>query len=97
MPRSKHSESIISNEPVCYLTGSRINLERHHCMNGVSQRKKAEEDGLWVWLNHDVHFAVHNHRPELRNYLKKVAQEAYERTHSRDEWMRRYHKNYLGD
>ena len=97
MPKSKHSDSIISTEKVCFLTGSRINLERHHCMNGVAYRRKAEADGLWVWLNADVHKAVHNHRPDLQRYLKRVAQEAYERTHSREEWMHRYHKNYLKD
>ena len=88
-------QSIISNEKRCYLTGSKFKLEKHHCMNGAAYRKKAEHDGLWVWLNADVHRAVHSNRPDWKRELKRIAQEAYERTHTREEWMHRYHKNYL--
>lgn len=89
-------KSIISNERKCYLTGSHIQLEKHHIMNGVSFRKKAEKDGLWVYLNHDVHYAVHNTRPDWRLMLKQIAQAEFEKTHTREEWMKRYGKNYLG-
>lgn len=89
-------DSIISNEKKCYLTGSLIYLEKHHCMNGVANRKKADKDGLWVWLNHDVHVAVHNTRPDLKLKLKQIAQQKYEETHTREQWMKRYGKNYLG-
>lgn len=91
------TKSIISNEKVCYLSGRSDELERHHCMNGAAYRRKAEQDGLWVWLNREVHYAVHNYRPDLKRKLKCIAQETYERTHSREEWMKRYHKNYLKD
>lgn len=91
------SKSIISNEKICFISERDYDLEKHHCMNGTASRKKSEEDGLWVWLNSEIHFMVHNTRPDLKRYLKCVAQEAYERNHTREEWMKRYHKNYLGD
>lgn len=96
---TKFSKSIIADYEKtgarCYYTGSRTELERHHCMNGTSQRVKAEQDGLWVWLTHDIHMKVHNERSDWKYELKRVAQKAYEKTHTRSEWMNRYHKNYL--
>ncbi len=96
---TKYSKSIIVDYEKfgahCYITGIRTGLERHHCMNGTSQRAKAEKDGLWVWLTHDIHAKVHSTRPDWKYELKRVAQKAYEQNHSRAEWMSRYHKNYL--
>jgi len=38
--------------------------------------------------------ALHNN-PELEREYIRIGQRAYEKTHSREEWMKRYHKNYL--
>lgn len=38
--------------------------------------------------------AVHNSR-EIRELLCRLAQEEYEQTHTRDEWMQISGKNYL--
>lgn len=76
----KHSESIISNERKCYLTGRTDNLDRHHCFK-ASRRKIAEEWGCWVYLNHEVHMKLHDHSKPFEtaeNDLKIVAQEAFE-------------------
>ena len=90
------SKSIIQTEKVCYMTGRTSDLDRHHMVPGVAYRKKSEADGLWIWLWHPVHMQVHEH-PEMERALKVLAQRTYEKTHSRAEWMARYHKNYLGD
>ena len=68
--------------------------EEHHCLNGRAYRKKSDEDGLTVALCSHCHWAIHN---KTKHYytLKKIAQEVYEKTHTREEWMSRYHKNYL--
>ena len=55
---------------------------------------KAEADGLTVRLCTDHHYEVH-HNADSRQRLCAIAQRAYERTHTRDEWMERYKKNYL--
>ena len=93
IPHSKMQE-----EKQCYITGQEnCNLERHHCLNGTHQRKKAEQDGLWVWLTPQIHFYIHNtiEGHDLLWELKKEAQRVYEKEHTREEFIKRYGKNYL--
>lgn len=80
-------KTIIQDKKVCYLCGTTLNLEDHHCLNG-SDRKKCEEDGLKVWQL--AHRSI-----ETRIRLKRVAQAKYLETHTQVEWFRRYYKNYL--
>lgn len=68
--------------------------EEHHLMNGVGIRKKADKDGLVVQLCRDCHNIIHTNADE-RKKLKVKAQREYESTHTHDEWMKRYHKNYI--
>ena len=49
------SKSIIQTERQCYVTGRTTNIDRHHLVPGVANRKKAEADGLWVYLYHPLH------------------------------------------
>jgi hypothetical protein len=90
------SKSIIQHSKVCFMTGRTEGLDRHHLVPGVANRKKAEEDGLWIWLYHPIHMQLHNN-PEMERAYIRMAQAAYEKTHSREEWMARYHKNYRKD
>lgn len=47
----KWKSIITSNQSRCWLCGkSNVPLEKHHVMNGVGYRDKAEEDGLYVML-----------------------------------------------
>lgn len=91
------SKSIIQTgeEKVCFVTGSRVNLDCHHCVHGVSNRKFAEKYGLWVWLRHDIHMLLHDKDKELDRRLEQEAQRAFERLYSHDEWMKHVRKNYL--
>jgi len=93
-------DSRITKEKECFLTGSTNNLDRHHLFFGAN-RKLADEDGLWIWLEHYHHIAdspcktPHNCR-ELDLELKKLGQMIYEREiGTRDEFMKRYGRNYL--
>lgn len=84
-------------EPCCYVCGSMRSLERHHVMSGTANRKLSEEHGLWVYLCRDHHtgsIGVHSDII-LNQRLKRDAQRAFERTHSHDEWMKIFRKNYL--
>ena len=91
-------KSILQTEKVCYLCGRTNGLERHHIFGGVANRKISEANGLWVWL-----CGVTCHRgldgaqydPLVNRRLKMDAQYAFERTHTRAEWMRLIGKNYL--
>lgn len=101
--RKKHAKSIMHEEKHrqrCYLCmmkygdySAKTGLERHHVMFGQGRRDKAEADGLTVYLCHDHHYEVHR-VAETRRRLCALAQDAYEMTHSREEWMIRYGRNY---
>lgn len=97
--RKRHAESILQGERQrCYLCQRNGDvwtrqLERHHVIFGRGRRTKAEEDGLTLYLCPEHHRRVHRDA-ELRNMLCAEAQEVYEMTHTREEWMRRYGKCY---
>lgn len=103
--RKKHKPSILKTQKgVCYLC-ARLNgdywfkqTEEHHILFGSGRRPIAEAEGLKVNLCIDHHRtgpqAVHNCR-ETRELLCRIAQEEYEQTHTREEWMKIAGKNYL--
>lgn len=93
------SKSIISNERACYICKTTLNLHRHHCIYGIANRKKAEADGLWVYLcvDHHIqpHTGVHGGNVLLDRLLHQKAQMAYEAKFGHDAFMERYHLNWL--
>jgi hypothetical protein len=92
-------ESIIADysfEKSCYYTGNTLNLDKHHIFNGAL-RKWSEKNGLWIYVEHNRHMYLHQHDPEELMRLKRIAQAAYEQTHTREEFMSHVHKNYLDD
>lgn len=92
--------SIISNEKRCYVCGEKNNLHLHHIIFGKN-RKKADEDGLVVYLcynHHEGTNGVHGKNGhELDLKLKKIAEqkwlEYYDKTI--DDFISRYGKNYI--
>ena len=99
--KTERMKSIIQDEKKCFITGSTEGLHKHHCIGGIN-RRLADEDGLWVWLRWDYHIAdspnltPHN-SAEAAWYFQRLAQRKYEETHTREEFMARYGRNYLGD
>lgn len=91
------SKSIIqkNGREECYVSGSRINLDRHHCLHGIANRKLAEKWGLWVWLRHDIHMSLHEKDKELDRQLEQDAQRAFEEKYGHDAWIKIFRKNYL--
>lgn len=89
-------QSIIQDDMKCYICGKPQNLERHHCIFGTANRKKAEEDGLWVWLCSDCHYGVHHGNNFAKEQLQREAQEDWEFQYGdRDAFIKRYGKSYL--
>lgn len=78
---------------LCYLCHRQAS-DIHHMMHGPD-RKKADKDGLVCPLCRSCHDKVHFGDGTYDRRLKQEAQTWYERTHSRDEWMKRYGRNYL--
>lgn len=65
-----------------------------HCLDG-SRRKKAEQFGLWVWLDHDLHMSAHFSDSKLLYALRRAAQKRFEELYSHELWMKEFGKNYL--
>lgn len=104
--RKKHGKNIMQNETDlhCFLCMMEGNyqlydvLHEHHIFFGTANRKKSEEYGMKVnlCLNHHEtgEHAVHKDRDtDLK--LKRIAQEKFEETHSREEFRKIFGKSYL--
>lgn len=78
----------------CFLCGSYTGLETHHIFGGPN-RHLADKDGLTVRLCWQCHREVHVNSGMMR-YLHEVGQEAWEEHGTRDEFIKRYGRNYLG-
>lgn len=92
-------QSIMQDEKKCIVTGATSGLDCHHIYFGNPNRRISDENGLWVWLRHDVHMALHNRIgpfERLDGELKRACQQAYEAEgHTRDAFMRLIGRSYL--
>lgn len=93
-------KSILQNEKRCFITGYKgAGLHKHHVF-GAYNRRLSEMYGLWVWLRWDYHIADSPHRTphndsEVDLMLKRTAQRKFEETHTRQEFMLIFGRNYL--
>lgn len=89
---------IAENEKgTCYLCGRIGQTEEHHIFCG-SNRRFSESHGLKVHLcpycHRDNKAGVHSD-PKKAQYLHEIGQKAFEKTHTRKEFMMIFGKNYL--
>lgn len=90
-------DSIMQDEKFCYVCGSRMNLQCHHIFGGTANRRKSEQYGLKVWLCFEHHLGrdgVHYNKA-LMEHMHKVGQEAFEKTHTREQFRQEFGKSYL--
>lgn len=82
---------------VCYICKRQTDTALHHIYFGPN-RKISDRNGFIVFLCPDCHqygaHAVHKCR-ETDLKLKAICQRVYEKTHSRDDFMRLIGRNYL--
>lgn len=86
---------------MCYVCGNKLYPHLHHIFYGVRNRKKADEDGLTVYLcykHHEGTDGVHGkngHKLDMR--LKQIAQKKWMEYYNKttDDFIKRYGKNYL--
>lgn len=75
-------------------------LQEHHVFGGTANRKLSEQYGLKVYLCIYHHTsgpdAVHMNA-ENNKILKREAQEIFEKTHTREEFMKIFGRNWLED
>lgn len=83
--------------PQCYFCGRQHNLEHHHVLAGTANRKISDRYGLWVWLCHECHTGTDGaqYNRDRNMELKQTAQLCFERTHTHEQWMKLFKKNYL--
>jgi len=81
----------------CYICGRGKPLHRHHIYAG-SLRNTSERMGAVVMLCPSCHttgkFAVHND-PKMNLWLKQVWQREFEKTHTREDFIKLFRRNYL--
>ena len=80
----------------CFVCGSSLRLEMHHCIGGTANRKQSDKHGLTVPLCPDCHRGpkgVH-HNKQLDLYIKRYAQMQLEKEFSYAEFMKVFGKNY---
>lgn len=102
--RKRHKPSILhQKDGTCYLCRKQGNYQHHknlheHHIFGGANRPISEAEGLKVYLcvRHHVGSpeAVHNNHENMR-LIQQDGQRAFEKTHSREAFMRLFGKNYL--
>ena len=107
--RKKHKKSILHNrsDGTCYLCARLHNdyrvhryLEEHHVFGGDPNRTISEAEGLKAYLCLEHHRtgeeAVHKNK-QVRKMLQQDAQKSFEESHTREEFMKLFEKNYMED
>jgi hypothetical protein len=82
----------------CFLCHKYGPVERHHVFQGA-YRKKAEQHGFVVRLCRECHTGkdgVHSNK-EKRIALRQRCQRDYEKTHTREQFIAEFGRNYLED
>ena len=90
-------KSIIQQDwDTCFLCG-RVGEQVHHIFGGKPNRKYSDDDGLTVRLCAACHREVHEGKntKKLMKALHELGQTVYEETHTREDFMDRYGRNYL--
>ena len=95
--KNGYAESLLATEShFCFFCGRYGDTAVHEMVYGRGRRELCKEDGLYVFLCPACHKWEHEVGLERDGVtLKQMAQMAYERNHTREEFMKRYGKNYL--
>ena len=90
-------KSILSNEKVCLFCHTNMNIHKHHIYEG-SFRQASENNGFWCYLcgkHHNMSDNSVHMNEELNRKLKRYCQHIYEKKHTREEFMKIIHRNFL--
>ena len=92
-------KSIVENTTEeCYVCGAARPLERHHIYGGNPGRKLSERYGLTIHLccfhHRDSKEGIHFNKA-LRKQLQEEGQRAFEKIHTREEFLEVFGRNYI--
>lgn len=87
------------NNKECIVCKTTDSLHLHHIYFGVKNRKVSDKNGFTCYLcqmHHEGLFGVHGKfGHDLDMTLKKLCQEKYEETHTREDFVSKIGKSYL--
>lgn len=88
--------SIIQDKKECYICHTNKNLQIHHIFFGKN-RHVSEQPGFKVWLclNHHTGDEGIHFDKDVDLTLKRLCQKEYEKTHTREDFIRLINRNYL--
>ena len=97
-PMNRDHSIIQKDDRHCFLCGAYLNVKHTHEVYGGPFRKASIENGCYVYFcpschnmsRRGIHFS-----PERMERLRARCQMAFERTHSHDEFMAIFDKNYI--
>ena len=97
-------KSIMHDSKECYLCRKYFDicndrgLHKHHVYEGWGNRSRSEETGCWIWLcgmHHNLSdYGIHFNK-DVDLEVKQECQRKFEETHSREEFMDTFGRNYL--
>ena len=90
-------KSVIQDEKECYLCEATQDLHDHHIFFGPN-RQLSEKYGLKIWLcarHHNMSDYSAHFDKTLDLQFKKTAQRKFEETHTREEFLEVFGRNYL--
>ena len=100
-------ESILQTERRCFICAKNGELDCHHAISGVSNRKNSDKYGLMIWLCRGCHSSLHDKGKVFiddwhyiaEDDIKAYAQAKWEETYgSREEFVKIFGKSFiLGD
>lgn len=96
MDSNGYNPSILDTKPdVCYISRIQGECARHEIYFGKN-RRISKENGFWVYLNPNIHTALHGKDGEtLDMMLKQDCQRVFEKTHTREEFISLIGKSYF--
>lgn len=95
----KKQWSVLVNDlNTCVECGCRME-HKHHIFFGISsEKKRAEKMGYMIplcYMHHESSQEGIHHNPELNLKWRQIAQEHYEQTHTRSQFIQDFGRNYL--
>lgn len=96
-----HSVSVLQgNRKVCYVSGQKTDLQKHHIFHGEGRREVSDRHGFWVYLQAKYHSAalggLHAHpNSGLDLQLKRLCQREYEKVYGTEAFFEIFHEDFI--
>ena len=91
--RQRKSSIVQSDLSKCLVCGS-LNPDIHEIFSGTANRQKSIDHDLYVALCRTHHEEAHKNGA-LTKWLHETGQKAFEQTHTRQEFIKTFGRNYL--